>query len=431
MYKADVIKAGFAGLVGIMPSDNPSVVTVATDLHESQSGLYYNEDGHPLVTLSNILSIAPDFENYTYPAWTNAQGYSMGRIVSHNNQTWEAIRTVAADVEPGTSADDWKLYDAYSVWLRKRIAQAAINVINDWQDEKRLLKKGKSILDNNILYTGAGRISATINNQDKLAGLSVKPTAELGVLTRLKRFSCQFDKPVTFELRIYHTSQADPIQRINVEYTKQNGGVQWFDLNLDLKYFDPDLDAGGIYSLVYDQATIEAAGAKAINRVVDWFNAPCTTCNNEDTRLYRTRQKYIEVYPIVVEREENELLTDVDNQQILNDRNNGLNLEYSIYCDYTDYLIAQKGVFDQAILKRFSIDMLERFINNPEAKISRNKVVFDRARITYDLDGVENDKDNSLRKKYTDIIKGIDFATEGINRVCLACRKGTFRVRSV
>ena len=65
MYRAEVIKEKFLNLFGWRQHHNPVEYTIKEELTKSETGQYF-QDMHPLLTLDNIRSIAPEFDNENY-----------------------------------------------------------------------------------------------------------------------------------------------------------------------------------------------------------------------------------------------------------------------------------------------------------------------------------------------------------------------------
>lgn len=68
MYKVDEIKEKLYGLIGWRQNYNTHDFTIAEDLTVSESGKYF-QDEHPLLTLGNIKSVAPDHGDEAFSEW--------------------------------------------------------------------------------------------------------------------------------------------------------------------------------------------------------------------------------------------------------------------------------------------------------------------------------------------------------------------------
>lgn len=418
MYNIDLISEELKDLLGFYQNEDPNgTPQLQEDLLVSTSFMYY-QDEHPLVTLRNLYKIAPEFSEITYDAYVPGDDYEVGNKAAFNSKNWIAL-VDNTGVEPGTDDNVWQEYDAFSDWLRKRVKTSIVKVVEDFVKRKEVLKKGSAIFEDKVLYTGTGRMTDLISNSDLFVGLNLELSRQKGALVKIPRVSFQFDGPVDFNLYVFHSSQTEPIQITPISYTKTNS-VQWFDLGLDIKHFNTEIDAGGIYTVGYYQSDLGTV--KALNKVVNWYDEPtCSHCNQTDFNNYKLRSKHLSVYAVGAPEGVKGELFDINQLNYWNDRNYGMNMEVSVYCDFTDFIIEQKDMLKAAISKQFAIKVLERLIYNPEDDIDRAILTKNAARITYDLNGTDEDKSNSLRSRYLYDLKSIDFSTDGINRLCLKC----------
>ncbi len=428
MYQIDVIAEALNDLLGFRQNPDPSGPQLTPDLLISESYMYF-EDEHPLVTITNLWKISQEFIATVYPDYVPGDTYTEGTIVAFNSKDWIALRD-NQNIEPGTSALDWAEYSAFSVWLSQLRRTAIIKVIEQFVRTKQTLKKGKAILDKKALYNGVGRMSNQIDNNDQFVGLDIELPRHQGATCYINKAGFQFTEAVTFDLHLFHSSQEDPIRTISIEYTKANS-VQWFNLaDLILKYYDEDItDTGGAYSIGYYQ--IDLGTAKAINKVIDWSTGPCSACEEYMFNDYQLRSKYLSVFAMAAPEGTKGKLFPSEDKSFYSDRNYGMNLQVSVLCDFTDFVIEQKDIFKAAISKQFAILTLEKMIHNPEGNITREVLTKNAARITYDLDGTDESKDNSLRAKFVEEMEAIDFSTEGINRLCLKCSNKGIRYKSI
>ena len=111
-----------------------------------------------------------------------------------------------------------------------------------------------------------------------------------------------------------------------------------------------------------------------------------------------------------------------------------MNLKVSASCDYSQFMIGQKLKFTNAISKAWAIILLESIADNSSAEINRIEANINDSKIRYKLDNVGvnyKSMDKSLRKKYQDAIKAIQFDMSKIDEVCLDCnRRRSIRIRN-
>ena len=131
MLRAKYIEDSLLGLVGWKQTDdaNPDLL-LSSNLLGSESGLYYQQ-AHPLLTLNNMASIAPDFSDYTQPEYDDTITYSKDRVIKVTTATEEttivkyfkAIDNVPVGIKPEVS-EGWPNYwietSPFSEWLEDK-----------------------------------------------------------------------------------------------------------------------------------------------------------------------------------------------------------------------------------------------------------------------------------------------------------------------
>ena len=92
MVRIQEIQEGLLHLIGWRQSDDANGGVISEALAQSESGLYY-QDAHPLLTLQNLQSIAPDFSNISYldfsnisyPEHSTEETYANGVVVTDSD----------------------------------------------------------------------------------------------------------------------------------------------------------------------------------------------------------------------------------------------------------------------------------------------------------------------------------------------------------
>ena len=91
MLRVKDIQDRLLHLIGWQQNYDTSQLKVSNTLTETESGLYYQQ-AHPLLTLDNISSIAPDFRNTVYDEYSEEVAYSRGQIVTNGGLIYKAVR---------------------------------------------------------------------------------------------------------------------------------------------------------------------------------------------------------------------------------------------------------------------------------------------------------------------------------------------------
>lgn len=434
MYRVNEIKTALLHLVGWQQNYDTQEFTIADSLTQSDTGLYFQQ-AHPLLTLQNLKSVALDFRNITYPAYSAATLYRVGDRCTYLNSTYRAKES-SLNVLPTADADAWERFDAFSEWLEDKTVGSILKAISEYINRKMSVGGANKLLESKCLFDGAGRLVDTITNQNALAGFEIVSVRGRGVTTKINRIGLQFTKAGTITLYLFHSSSSAPIKTIELTITKPNA-MQWFTVSdLYLPYVSDNNDAGGSWYLVYNQSDL-AEDMKAISKDRDWSKEPCSGCSALEYSNWQAWSRYLEVHPFKVSNfEEDEILGlrlwDIQNNLYTLTTNYGINLEVTVECDITEYIMTQKSIFKDIILYQVAVDFLREMAYNPNVRINRNALNVTKADILYELDGDSTSlKKSGLAYKLDLAHKAIAFNTRGIDRICLPCKTGGIKYRTV
>jgi len=449
MYRPEEIKTGLFGLWGWRQNYNVSDFTIAPSLTTSETGQFYQEV-HPLLTLDNIKSIAPEFEAIVYPTWAAGTQYYIGDRVATGGTNYRAKRdNLGAD--PASSPSDWEPFDAFSEWLENKTQASILKAIRSFWDEKMTEKTAKNILESKALFDGTGRIYDTIEGDGNLVGFELVPIRSKGVTTKINKIGLQFQGVGNFKAYLMHSSRAGFVKELSFIRTK-DGSMEWFTPTEDiyLPYLSDENDAGGSWYLVYKQSDL-LPGVVAINTDKDWSKGPCGSCNRGEQANYRIWSRYLEVHPFKVNEgaipafagdfdgdfsddydSDPVRMWDIEDNIYTYETNYGINLQLTIECDTTDIILEQKKAFQNIIGMQVAIDMLREFTYNPAFNIGREQQNFSRQEILYELDGdSQGYKKSGLVHDFTKAMKAIKLDTTSMSRVCFPCNNKGVKFRTV
>lgn len=417
-------------LIGWKQSYNTSDLKISEDLTKSESGLYFQQV-HPLITLENLACIAPDFKNVEYPD-VEEKEYSKGNIVKFNGKLYRA----AVDTTfTGEITDDWIETNPFSEWLESKTRASIAKAITRYISEGTVKGVVKNLLENRALYDGTGRIVDTIANKRNLVGFEVIPIRSKGITVKINRICLQFTKPGDYTVYIMHSESSEPIYTLTFTKTKANT-AEWFDVeNIYLTYEGP-AGYGGSWYICYMQSDLPE-GSHAIRKNRDWSKGPCTSCSRREYEAWMTWSKYIEVHPFFVNEEfvpinETVELWDVESNQYKYDTNYGLNLDITISCDITNFIVSQKSLFQDIIMKQLGVDILREFAYNPNVRTNRHSINAARTEILYEIDGDSSSmKKSGLSYQLELALKAVVLDTQGIDRVCQPCVNHGIKYRTI
>ena len=434
MLRLDEIQNALFGVVGWEQDYNPNN-QIDPRLCVSESGLTF-QGAHPLLTLENIRSIMPDDYLFKYPNWKDDVPYSEGAKVKHKNTIWKA-KNANTGSEPADNNPDWEEYNLLSDFLEHLTRQAINTAIQNFIQIKQLNEETKSLLERRTFFDGAARLKATIDNSHKLVGFEVVPVRSMGVTTKIEKIGLQMVGATgTVKLYLFHSSQFEPMRVIELNYTNTKGGFEWFtpETPIYLPYIQNGTDAGGAWFLCYSQDALPF-GMEALNVSKDWSTEPCQTCLGGSIESWKQLTKYLQVSPFSTSIPdgfaENPEMFDIAEVAYTNTMNYGMNLEISVGCDLTDFIIKERGIFANVIQKQVAVSALRTIAMNPNVRINRNQVNVTRDELLYEIDGAPQGKQSGLAYELKQAYKALSLDTRNLDRICLQCNNHGVKYRTV
>jgi hypothetical protein len=115
-------------------------------------------------------------------------------------------------------------------------------------------------------------------------------------------------------------------------------------------------------------------------------------------------------------------LWDIAENVYTNTMNYGLNVEVSVYCDLTDFIIRERQMFANVLQKEMAARVLRMLALNPNVRVNRNQSNASQFDLLYEVDGNPQGRESGLGKELKDAYAALDMDTRGIDRICLTCR---------
>jgi hypothetical protein len=414
-------------LVGWKQSYDLSDIMLSSNLTQTESGMYFQQI-HPLLTLDNLRSIAPDFQNYNWQVHDVNKAYKSGEVVQVDDSLYKALQDVPAETDI-LDSEYWAETNPFSEWLEEKTKASIVKLVNKFINMKLADKATKSLIENKILFDGTGRLTNKIENRNRLVGFEIDTVRSKGVTVKIDKIGLQMTEPGSYTLYILHSSNPEPIYTLTFEKTKANS-LEWFKPKDDilLPYESTNTDAGGSWYLVYKQSELPE-NAQAIYKDRDWSTGPCKACSRSEFLAYQAWSRYIEVHPFYISEDEE---FDPETMNFTYDKNYGINLEVSAYCDLTDFIIKQRAMFQDVLSKQVAIDFLREFAYNPNVRTNRHSINASKLDILVELDGDSNSMRQSGLSYELDIaLKALSISTQGLDRVCLPCVNNGIKYRSI
>ena len=438
MIRLQDIQTALMNVVGWQQDYNPQN-QIDPSLCESESGLTF-QGAHPLCTLANVRAIMPDDYLFKYPNWKNNDAYAIGAKVKHQNKIWIA-KAANAGSEPADNNPDWAEYNMVSDFVRQLTINGINTAVQTFIQEKQLQQETRNLLERRTFFDGAARLQATIDPTGKIVGFEIVPVRSMGVTTKIERIGLQMIGATgKVKLYLFHSSQVAPMRTIELDFTNTKGGFQWFTPNepIYLPYIpgtDGDgNDAGGAWFLCYNQNELPA-GMQALNVSKDWSVEPCQTCLGGSIESWRQMTKYLQVSPFSIHAPldftEYPEMFDIGQIGYTNTMNYGMNVEISVGCDLTDFIISQRQIFATVIQKQVAANVLRTIAMNPDVRVNRNQVNVTRDELLYELDGAPQGRATGIGYELKQAYRALSIDTRGLDRICLQCNNHGVKYRTV
>lgn len=435
MYRLKEIQDALIKVVGWEQNIDPSK-EIYPELTESESGLYF-QGAHPLMTLNNVESIMPDDWNLQYPTWSISTPYLKGNKVKNLNVVYIAKNNNIGS-EPTENSTDWIVYNTLSDYLERETRKGISTVVQNFIQIKQLNEETKDLMQRSTLFDTSGRINNVTSNNSRLVGFEIDPVRSMGVTTKLEKIGLQMKGGSGGMIKIYlfHSSQVNPIKTVDIEILNPNGSFQWFKLDdFYLPYISDGNNSGGLWFVCYNQDDLPL-NMEAINVSRDWSSEPCGGCNSGDIYKWKEVTKYVKVSPFMTNApttfESFPEFWDIGQMIYTNTQNYGLNIEMTVGCDLTDFIISQKQMFQTVIQKQISVIMLRSMAMNPEVRVNRNQSNVSSNTILYELDGdSQGTHPRGLGYELKKAYEALSLDTKGLDRFCLKCKNGGVKYGTV
>lgn len=425
MYRLTDIVNAFEGLVGWEKESTK----IDDSIVSSESGLYFQE-AHPLLTLRAMRGIMPQDMLERYPQHASGNQYAKGVIVSYNGKAYKSL--VDGNAALPTDTTTWEEYDLLTDYLSDLETRGIKKVVTRFVRDKVIGMETRNIIDRRSLFDGTGRLANRVASEGRIVGFEIEPLRAEGVTMKIEKIGLQFTGNVgAVTMYLFHSSKAEPVWTKTFDYTNEKGSYMWFDAEeLYLPYVNGTVNAGGSWYLVYYQASLPSY-MEAVNFGRDWSREPCGTCNKGDAQLYQTLSKYINLSPFYVAVDDwDGNLWDIQSMVYTNTNNYGINLTFSLGCDLSDIMIAERLNFANVIQLQVASDALRTLALNPEVAVNRVQYNADRDNILYETDG-NGQGIRGLNGDLERAYKALSFDTKGLSPVCLTCTKKGIRYGTI
>lgn len=377
------IQTGLRGLVGWKKGSNPENDFDAV-LEITKSGLEYQK-AHPLVTIDNIAAVML--------------------------QEW--------DSDPNKTRKEHitdTLNELYETGVTKLVQGVLV--------EKTILGETKNLMDHYRLIPGLGSLTSPYPKSGKFVGLELTTNNRKGVSVKIGRLMIQA-KGGDFDLTVYLFEQGNP-EALEQFVVSVSGNGMYSRLETTIS-----LSAGKRYYLGYFEDDLPVP-VVAINTPRKWDGAPCAYCNNEDLTKWNRLREFVTIRAFVANPIAGLSAFDENTLSYPNMVNFGFNIELSVGCDLSDFIIDNKDLFSTALQLSVAVTTIKTLAANPNVNVSRNLLNLEHSKAIYELDGNVNTKANtSLGEQLERAIKAINIDLRGLDKECMACKSNGIKFKNV
>lgn len=332
----------------------------------SDSGLFF-EDAHPLVTISNL---EQSIEKDAYPD----QG---------------AMKTAL---------------------IHRAVSKVAASVLLTQKENMRT----KSVLSQTPLFYGSGKFNDLIVKKSRFVGFKLCVKEEKSLSAVIKKIGVQFvdSQPLGFNLYLY-----DPTgQRKALPFSANTALMMHWQA-------ESEKLTQGVYYLGYFEDDLTG---QAIDRRDD-FNNPCATCNPNAKSNQLAWSKWLSVSAVSLPQsafDGNGNLVDHSLERVHSGSTFGLNLEFAVECDYTQFFIEQKQLFAEAVQYQLAVDALEAMAYS--TRNSGRQLQLDK-----DAHFALSPNEGKFRETAKERVRALNLDLSGFRSVCHPCSRSTRPVYGV
>jgi hypothetical protein len=307
--------------------------SLAPDLTTSDSGLYFDRNGHSLVTIPNLRATAPE------------------HTIGNESAFWlflkDAKEAAALAVAGGVAVGD-----------------------------------GRTVMAAK-LFDDVGNINDKIIPQGRFRALEIrkKPNSRISdILPLVNAVYLQLSGPAQdIPVYIYHPEQDSPLKVVLHDRIDSKNFVRTpVSILKELQA----LEATGITTerlyIGYYESDLTEAGIQAIERKKDLFKGPCNSCGSSyhNQKLYEAYSPYFEVRALTIEAAnlDGVNLPDLNSITYNRDTNHGINLEVAAICDLSTYLCQRANSLAPLINQQFTVSALEAMAYSTRANAIEEQV---------------------------------------------------------
>lgn len=310
-------------------------------------------------------------------------------------------------------------------YLDKVETDAINNFLTKLQAKKSLMDNTKVLLTNDIVYHSS-IVGQTITNQGRFVGIEFCIDGNMGVRAVINRIGLYLNA-VQGSLTLYLFNSLQPTAINTYTYTGTTANAfEWLEQTITIDYTDGTNNSGAVWYLGYYQDDL--VGNAIRYKKLNWKNGYCGSCNKDAYLIWKKMNKYVSMRPFYI-AQSNVPGVPTDrfdiNDIVYDDSNNyGFNLNISVKCNISQFLIDNRSVMRDAIGMSVVLEVLKMYVSSGQVSATEQNVQIIALRM---LEGASDTKAVPFEKTVDSYIGAVNLETGNTNNSpCLPCsRKGS------
>lgn len=377
MYRIGVILEELSQTVGF--TEGVIFNKLPEDLKVTSYGRSLEKE-HPMLTQNNLKRISPKTEMHV-SNFDASKTYNAGEFFIYNDITYK-VKPEVTDVSGVTPPNEsyYEIYNPEIEYLRELRNMSIKRVVDNFIETKISQKTSEGILSTG--YTAITTPEKYDKGTNKFIGLHYSRSS-VYLAIHIKQIGINLTTAADFDLYIYSTQTEEFVRKITINHT-----------GTGLEYFEVDyLIAGGFNNHIIGVFSDELPEEPGLMQHFQNLNkALCIPVTGDYT-----------------DKNERPLDLAYSNSTILTSH-------YTVYCDLTNFITANKKHFTEAIIAQFVYNFVYELFYNPEQRINQTTRVNETDKISYDLE-------NMVLPRLKDAMKSLNVSTSDIDAVCLKSGK--------
>lgn len=245
--------------------------------------------------------------------------------------------------------------------------QAINTALNKIVEDKKLGNYGKDIIKNTILYQN--RVKGTaITNEGRFVGIEIDLNSTFSIEVVLNRIGLYLNgEDADIKLYLFNSLQDAAIADYNIDNLEANT-FTWLEEQIKLNSNLGESTDGGVWYIGYYQDDLAEQAVRL--STFNWKNGYCGGCSGRKlANDYKTVSKYVTLTPFYIAQANvpsQGTLFDPEDIIYTYDNNWGLNINLSVRCDISQYLIDNRDSLKDLIGKQVVFNVLQSLVSSSQ-----------------------------------------------------------------